>query len=270
MPFCGECGASLNLELLCFSCHSPVLPDASFCPECGAPLAVAKVEQATSESESPTSKSNDPFSEKVQGINSIAPPATDHNKKMPGNPPHSTPDGIKKKQDDLAEAARIANAMAGSLARMVSVENQKRQKEAEERQRIQEAEERRKAEEIIRLAKIARLESEKASHIRELEKKEGILKQKEAVIRDQSEAIQEQQGTIQRKDAEIAKLVSKNMQIINENKELKDKYTRIMTEKKRLEQQGRHPKWKCNFCGNLHNDPNECAEPGLGGSWVFL
>lgn len=27
--------------------------------------------------------------------------------------------------------------------------------------------------------------------------------------------------------------------------------------------------WECNFCHNLHRQPSECAEPGLGGTWVY-
>lgn len=28
--------------------------------------------------------------------------------------------------------------------------------------------------------------------------------------------------------------------------------------------------WKCNLCGALHNCPSECAEPQLGGTWVYV
>lgn len=27
--------------------------------------------------------------------------------------------------------------------------------------------------------------------------------------------------------------------------------------------------WVCNYCGCHHKCPNECAEPQLGGKWIF-
>ncbi|MDE6498384.1 MAG: zinc ribbon domain-containing protein [Muribaculaceae bacterium] len=27
--------------------------------------------------------------------------------------------------------------------------------------------------------------------------------------------------------------------------------------------------WCCNYCGALHNNPSECAEPQLGGTWIY-
>ncbi|MDE6286627.1 MAG: hypothetical protein K2L99_06515, partial [Muribaculaceae bacterium] len=27
--------------------------------------------------------------------------------------------------------------------------------------------------------------------------------------------------------------------------------------------------WCCNYCGCLHNNPSECAEPQLGGTWIY-
>lgn len=27
--------------------------------------------------------------------------------------------------------------------------------------------------------------------------------------------------------------------------------------------------WCCNYCGCLHNNPSECAEPELGGTWIY-
>lgn len=28
--------------------------------------------------------------------------------------------------------------------------------------------------------------------------------------------------------------------------------------------------WKCNYCGALHNSPADCAEPQLGGVWIYV
>lgn len=29
-------------------------------------------------------------------------------------------------------------------------------------------------------------------------------------------------------------------------------------------------KWKCNLCGALHSNPTECAQPELGGTWIYI
>lgn len=40
----------------------------------------------------------------------------------------------------------------------------------------------------------------------------------------------------------------------------------ITTTRTELVKQG----WVCNYCGCYHKCPNECAEPQLGGKWIFL
>lgn len=41
---------------------------------------------------------------------------------------------------------------------------------------------------------------------------------------------------------------------------------KIMTTEMRATRQ----EWVCNYCGCHHNQPSECAEPELGGTWIFV
>lgn len=41
---------------------------------------------------------------------------------------------------------------------------------------------------------------------------------------------------------------------------------KIMTVEMRATKQ----EWVCNYCGCHHNQPSECAEPQLGGTWIFV
>ncbi len=41
---------------------------------------------------------------------------------------------------------------------------------------------------------------------------------------------------------------------------------KIMTTEMRAVRQ----EWVCNFCGCHHQQPSECAEPELGGTWIFV
>lgn len=41
---------------------------------------------------------------------------------------------------------------------------------------------------------------------------------------------------------------------------------KIMTTEMRATRQ----EWVCNFCGCHHQQPSECAEPELGGTWIFV
>jgi predicted RNase H-like nuclease (RuvC/YqgF family) len=106
------------------------------------------------------------------------------------------------------------------------------------------------------------MEARKAAGVEEARRK---VEEEE---RRRVEEVERLEGKVRSLDSENRELRRKNMEAIAANADLQARYQQIVAEKARLERLGRRLKWKCNFCGNLHDDPTECARPGLGGQWV--
>ncbi|GEM_PF-3891611 len=237
--FCPDCGKAAKAKplasqpLLCQKCGSPRHFEEAFCENCGTAFIAAApktTEKAISQHQQTSNTSEDVV-------------------KTTPNPHQTSTEEEKRKHAELLQNLK---KNIGS-----SAEREIRKKEAEEaeKQRIIEEEKQRVADLEAKKRKIQNLESENTQTRDTLSKvKKNLEETKEEVLR---------------KSKEIQDLKVKNLEIYRQNLDLQSRYTQIMFERDRLRQLGQKPKWKCNYCGLLHDDPSECAYPSLGGVWIY-
>ena len=229
--FCAECGNQLEVFVTCPCCGEQAIRDRdSFCANCGTPL-------------QPSNKAD----ESLATVNESVPRS-------------ESPEVIKAKQDRQKQRELFCREKERQIttgSNDVSDSNT-----ATLRASI-------KAD--PKILESLKKNMSKALSLEELKVAEAEKKAKLALEEEQSRlrVLNDLNGKVITLSAENVELRRKNHEAIQANAELDSKYKKILEEKARLEKTGRKPLWKCNYCGNLHNDPTDCVQPELGGTWVW-